>query len=83
VTPFESYFATKIEPALKGAPAESVKLAKQSAADIWNAAQGLTAIEAAAMRKAIMDYYGANLPEHLKTFLYERLAVIHNARVTP
>jgi hypothetical protein len=38
MTPFDAYFEEKIAPALKGAPENAVKMARQSAAEIWNAA---------------------------------------------
>jgi hypothetical protein len=40
MTPFDAYFSTRIERALKiqGAPSVAVKMARASAADIWNAA---------------------------------------------
>jgi hypothetical protein len=40
VTPFDSWYAANIAPALKDAPAAAQKAAKASAAEIWNAAVG-------------------------------------------
>lgn len=68
-------------PTHKGASIQQLFDAKQKFAACWNAANENAWVEAHAMRKAIVDYYGENLPPHLKTFLYERLAVIRNARV--
>jgi hypothetical protein len=84
VTPFDTWYTANVAPTLPNdAPEIVLKAARDMMAWCWNAAHELAAVEAAQMRKAVMDYYGENLPPHLKAFLYERLAVIHNARVIP
>lgn len=91
MTPFDSWYSANIAPAheeiLKNVPepARSAmrQASRESMAACWNACRDVIVPEAEQMRKAVMDYYGENLPAHLKSFLYERLAVIHNARVTP
>ena len=87
-TPFDSWYsatvAPQLEQTLKAVPeparAPIRKASQEQMAACWNAAHEAVTVEAAQMRKAVMDYYGTNLPEHLKTFLSERLAVIHDAR---
>jgi hypothetical protein len=84
MTPFDTYFEERIVPALgKGAPAAAVKMVRQSAAEIWNAA-----LDAALVHEVMFDdtphvsgvLVNANDIEMLKTAPDEEAQAIHERR---
>ena len=83
MTPFEKWWDQQVRERYNTVRPELVSCYRANALRGWNAALEVATVEGSQMRKAVIDYYGDNLPEHLKAFLYERLAVRQNARVTP
>ena len=83
MTPFETYFATHIEPSLKGAPKSAIAMAKASAADIWNAA-----LDELFTPHVVINVSDIDIPLAIKSEIFQRtwkacVDRVQQRRVTP